>query len=187
MFEDIAVLLTASKALFGASIGFFLLSVVLFFLLDIKNVLLIESGHAERRTIRKMEEQNLRTGSLRNEPGNSRGGRNREEDGNVRRAAETGKVFDAGGGADPTRLSAEKWNTDPPKTAYRQKGVLYRMDREKRRAGDGRPQMDWNGQSVSGWTMDTVPLKETIWNNSPGFRITRKLLVVHTNERIEIF
>lgn len=187
MFEDITFLLKAAKTFFGASIGFFLLAAVLFFLLDIKNVLLIETGHAERRTIRKMKERNQRTGNLRNDPGNTGGRLNCEEVGNVRRAAGTGKVCDAGAAAGPTRLSAEKWSTEPPKTASRQNGVQYRMDRGKRSAGSGRPQMDWNGQSVSGWTMDTVPLKETIWNNRPGFRITRKLLIVHTDERIEIY
>ena len=50
------------------------LSIVLFFVLDIRGVFDFMTGRAEKRTIRKMQEENAKTGKLREEyhdPGSS--------------------------------------------------------------------------------------------------------------------
>lgn len=56
------------------AILFAVLSVIIFFVFDIRGVFDFMTGRAEKRTIRKMEEENARTGKLReeyHEPGSS--------------------------------------------------------------------------------------------------------------------
>ena len=66
-FDDIVFLQSASRICFVIAIAAAVLAVALFFLLDIKDIFLIETGRAQRKTIEEMNARNLRTGKLRDD------------------------------------------------------------------------------------------------------------------------
>jgi len=68
MFEEteklIEILKTGYIICLVLTIMFFLISVLLFFVFDIKQVFLVRTGRAAKRDIRKLEEENFNTGRL---------------------------------------------------------------------------------------------------------------------------
>lgn len=62
--EILSILNTGYTVCLVLALAFFLLSVVLFFLFDIRHVYMIKSGKAAKRDIRKLEETNFQTGQL---------------------------------------------------------------------------------------------------------------------------
>lgn len=68
MFEEtsrlIEILKTGYIICLVLTVMFFLISVLLFFVFDIKQVFLVRTGRAAKRGIRKLEEQNFNTGRL---------------------------------------------------------------------------------------------------------------------------
>ncbi len=69
MFEETAKLLEILQMGYiiclVLAIVFFLISVLLFFVFDIRNIFLIRTGRAAKRDIRKLAEKNFQTGQLR--------------------------------------------------------------------------------------------------------------------------
>lgn len=59
--ENMEFLKSASRICFVIAAAALLLSITLFFLLDIRNVLLIETGCARSKAVREMNEKNRRT------------------------------------------------------------------------------------------------------------------------------
>lgn len=68
---------TAFVICLAMTILFFVISVVLFFLFDIKTIYMIRSGRAQARTVKEMEEINSSTGRLR--PGTKSGEKNKKK------------------------------------------------------------------------------------------------------------
>ena len=58
---------SASTICFGIAIAAAILAVVLFFLLDIREIFMIETGRAQRKTVEEMHARNQRTGKLRDD------------------------------------------------------------------------------------------------------------------------
>ena len=67
MLENIDFLRSASTACFGVAIAAAVIAVTLFFLLDIREVFLIETGRARRKTVERMHSKNQKTGRLRDD------------------------------------------------------------------------------------------------------------------------
>ena len=66
---NIEFLQSAYTVCFGIAAAALILAVALFFLLDIREIFLIESGRARRKTVLEMNEKNQRTGKLREDTG----------------------------------------------------------------------------------------------------------------------
>lgn len=63
--DSISVLNTAYIICLAMAILFFVISVVLFFLFDIRTIYMIRSGRAQAKTVKEMQEINASTGRLR--------------------------------------------------------------------------------------------------------------------------
>lgn len=77
--DNMNYLQTASRVCFIVAALAFILAMVLFFLLDIRNIFLIETGRAKSKAIQEMNERNQRTGKLRNDTGDLGAGNGLEE------------------------------------------------------------------------------------------------------------
>lgn len=65
MEEMISILKTSLSVCIAFAILFFIISVILFFLFDIRTIFNIRTGRAKRKTVQEMQEANNRTGRLR--------------------------------------------------------------------------------------------------------------------------
>lgn len=170
MFEDITFLLKASKFCFGAAVFFFVLAVLLFFLFDIKNVLVIETGSGRRKTVQEMHERNQRTGKLRKESEPSSGDVTKEN---------TGKLKTSGRDSKET---GRKRNTAS-------KRVTQSTDQGKQKGGTQK--YDYSQASGPAGAGNKKPL-ETAYieggKRGKGFKftITQKLIVIHTDENVPV-
>lgn len=67
--DAISLLKTGFIICLSAAIIFFVITVVLFFLFDIKTIFMIRSGRAQAKSVKEMQEANANTGHLRNVKG----------------------------------------------------------------------------------------------------------------------
>ena len=168
MFEDIAFLLKASKFCFGTAVFFLLLAVLLFFLFDIRSILMIETGSGRRKTVQEMHERNQRTGKLRTESDLSSGGTTKEN---------TGKVKTSGRDSKET---TRKQNTDS-KGSTQSTGSGTKKDGTQK-FDTGRAYSP--GEPGNQKSLETVYLEEASPGKGYNFKVTQKLIVIHTDENI---
>lgn len=167
MFDDISFLLSTSKVLFTLAIVFLILAIILFFLLDIKNVLQIETGSARRKTVQEMHERNQRTGTLRHVAENS-GGKTKE---NADHREKAGK-----------RADTQKHDGRPSKTEKTSVGATHKSGSNAGTEGftDGSDGAAPRQQSLA----ETGILKEGLRAVGFEFTVTQKTIIVHTDEII---
>ncbi len=154
--ENMEFLQSASRICFVVAIAALVLAIALFFLLDIRNVFLIETGRAKVKAIQEMNERNAATGKLREDQI-----KHKESDkGNTRRHSTAESGADSGIGS-----------------AYE------RGDRiSAARSGAAGNRSPHNTVEVDSTViLDSSPVK-----NRPGFTVTKRTIVIHTDERISV-
>lgn len=164
-FDDIVFLQSASRICFGIAIAAAVLAVALFFLLDIKDIFLIETGRAQRKTIEEMNARNLRTGKLRD-----------DTESDLRKS----------GGV--TVKSTVAGKTQSPQEAPAYAGANAAPPRHSEYAKPSGSTMKFSSQQPD----NISPGEETAvlgaQNNAPAanssFRVTQKTIITHTDEII---
>ncbi|MDO5476287.1 MAG: hypothetical protein Q4F43_04135 [Eubacteriales bacterium] len=181
MFQDIEFLQTAYRTCFGIAIAALVLAVALFFLLDIKEIILIETGHAQRRTVERMHAKNQRTGKLRDDTEADLGTTGARTVKSTTEAKTASELSDSPGGAgadgrqQPVPLST---GFTAPENSRKRQGMLESQEAQtavgarQDRIGDdnGRETevLDNSGRTVPDFM----------------FRVTKKITITHTDESI---
>lgn len=161
--ENIEFLQSASRICFIAAALALVLAVVLFFLFDIRNIFLIETGRAKSKAIQEMNERNQRTGKLRDD---------------------SGEMTDYGGSEliPPDSKSAASGKTPSNRgEIFRKKGRDVLASSEK----TGGNRMEAAHRSGTTVEMSGASVMGRVRNkNAKGFKIVQKTIVIHTDENI---
>lgn len=161
--ENKEFLQSASRICFIAAALALVLAVVMFFLFDIRNIFLIETGRAKSKAIQEMNERNQRTGKLRDD---------------------SGDMIDYGG--------AEGIPLDS-RSAASGKNPSNKDEKNKKRGREVLAAPGKNGGTRvdvvhrSGTTVEmasTSVLGQARKRNAKGFKIVQKTIVIHTDENI---
>ena len=166
MFENIEFLQSAYTICFGIAIAFAVLAVALFFLLDIREIFLIETGRAQRKTVEEMHHRNQKTGKLRDDTVADL----RTEGDATAKSTASEKTESAGGfgGFEAQRGStvqvSETGSAMPAAAAF------------------------MRGESTEVLQEETSRGRQTVQRSDPGipFRVTQKTIVIHTDEKIPL-
>jgi len=166
-FDDIVFLQSASRICFVIAIAAAVLAVALFFLLDIKDIFLIETGRAQRKTIEEMNARNLRTGKLRD-----------DTESDLRNSGGiTVKSTVAGKTQSPQEVSAHAGaNTAPSGHSGYAKPSGNTM-----KFSDQQPDIFSAGQEEA-----VLGAQNCVSAPNSSFRITQKAIITHTEERIPV-
>lgn len=164
-FEDILFLQSASRVCFGIAIAAAILAIVLFFLLDIREVFLIETGRAQRKTVAEMNEKNLRTGKLRDDTESDLD----KSGGMTVKSTVAGKT-----------LSSQNQPQNPDWS-----GAAAGHQQYAKPSGST---MEFSSQGADGhyYGRETAVLGEQgkAPASNPSFRVTQKTIITHTDEMI---
>ncbi len=161
--ENMEFLQSASMICFIVAAMALVLAVAMFFLFDIRNVFLIETGRAKSKAIQEMNERNQRTGKLRDDTGEMTSGE------------------DAGG------IPPDPGSVASGKNLSNRDGRLKRNGREvlaspEKSSGSHRKVVHRSGTTVE--MVDTSVLGESQNTTAKGFKIVQKTIVIHTDEII---
>lgn len=152
------------------------LAVFFFFYFDIPTVFAMMTGKARKETIRRMEEQNAKTGNLRFEYPVGNSGRTGRTGGKTGRTGETGRTVAPPAGGTPPRENRAA-SQIPTQPEWPETSVLQQPTMETTILGGAGEETEFLGAAEQ-----VQP--ETRQPQNMSFRMTETTIVIHTDEII---